>query len=292
MKSQNETVFFYAGIVVVAVTALFLFDALFSKHLAYLFPFVSYGGTFRWHSIKIANMKISLYWSAYIIGIALMAVLCMSRRKLCKLSIAKSITTAILLVVFGFIGAKILFLLENRTALQQGEIQMEWGGVSFFGTVFFMPIVIPIAGKFLKIEPFTYLDFCTPAGILMLACIRCGCFMGGCCRGIIVWVIQKPLIFPVQLMESMLDLFLLNYILKLEKKHQFEHGRYVIFMGGYGAIRFLLEFIRDTPKKLLGLSNGQAFSVVCMVIAIGYLIAKRRKGLVNLNEKMSKLWFH
>jgi len=276
INRQKHTVFFYAGLVCLFITCLFLGDALLSEHLAYRFPFVNYGGTFRWSKLQIGNLKISLYWSANIFGTVMMCILCVYRKEYCKLNSVKAIATGIMLAVFGFIGAKVLFIIENIDNIIRNHMQIGWGGVSFFGTVFFMPIVIPVMGKIMKAVPRDYLDYCTPAGIIMLASIRLGCFMRGCCQGLQVWVDNKPLIYPAQMIECALDLFLLDYVLKLEKKNRYSGGRYFIFMGGYGIIRFFVEFLRNTPKSFVFLSNGQCFSIVCIMILTIYLIGKRR----------------
>lgn len=145
-------------------------------------------------------------------------------------------------------------------------------------TVFFFLAILClfITLLFLYDALFSNLDYSTPAGIIMLACIRCGCFMRGCCHGITIWAASNPLIFPTQLMECTLNLFLLDYILKLERSHKFDKARYIIFMGTYGIIRFFIEFLRDTPKNLCLLSNGQWFSIICIFILLFYLLSKRK----------------
>lgn len=277
MASKHQrTIFFYVAVIFFFITLLFLYDALFSKHLSYIFPFVSYGGTFRWKHIQIGDMKISLYWAAHVVGIILMCTICLLRKDMCKLSTSKAIVTSILLAIFGFVGAKILFIIENANYILQNNVEIGLGGVSFFGTVFFMPLIIPLIGKLMNVDALAYLDFCTPAGIIMLACIRCGCFMRGCCHGITIWVASSPLIFPTQLMECTVDFFLLDFILRLEKTHKFDNGRYAIFMGCYGIVRFIIEFLRDTPKTKWFLSNGQWFSIICILIMLFCLRSKRR----------------
>lgn len=255
------------------LTAAFLLEAVFSKHLSYSLPFVSYGGTFKWQYAKIGPLKLSLYWAAQIVGLAGMCILCRLRKDEYKITGFQSILTGVLLGIFGFIGAKILYTLENLSYVLQNGPGL--GGVSFFGTVFFMPIVIPIMGLAMKTDPRRYLDYCTPAGVLMLACIRCGCFMRGCCGGITVWVGANPVIFPTQLMECTLDLILLFLILRLDRSRKFVNGLYAVFMGAYGIIRFALEFLRDTPKSHLGMSNGQWFSILALALSAVYCVIRK-----------------
>lgn len=148
-------------------------------------------------------------------------------------------------------------MLENGISLN---------GVSFFGTVFFMLLVIPLMALALRKKPLEYLDYCTPAGLLMLVCIRVGCFMNGCCHGITIWIMQRPVILPSQLLECTLDLLLLDFLFRAEKRGTYKSSLYFLFMGGYGILRFVVEFTRDTPKDVIGLSHGQWFSICCIII--------------------------
>ena len=281
-KYRRHYFILVAALLSLAATLLFLLEAIFSKHLAYDFPFISYGGTFRWSSFKIGSADISLYWSAHVVGILAMCLVCVLRKDRYEIKTYQAIITGVLLGVFGFIGAKALFIIENFKPVMQNGIGV--GGVSFFGTVLFMPLVIPLIALVMKTDPLKYLDYCTPAGILMLACIRLGCFMRGCCHGITMWIGVNPVIVPTQLIECTLDLFLLFFILKAEQARKFEKGLYAVFMGAYGVIRFLTEFFRDTPKTHFGMSNGQCFSILCVVIFTIYCIIRVQKAKHEENK--------
>ncbi len=269
------TVFFYAFIMLAIATSLFICDAVFSKHLSYFFPFVGYGGTFRWNYFQMGNIKISLYWSMYLLGIGSMCALSFKRREVCGLNTCKAILTGPILFILGFLGAKILFIIENMSYILENGLELSLGGVSFFGAVFFLWLSVPLVARFLRVDSMKYLDYCTPAVVLMLACIRLGCFMKGCCHGRTVWIGSNPLVYPTQLIECALDLLLLDYLLRAEKDDRFNHGRYFLFMGAYGIIRFFVEFLRDTPKSVLYMSNGQWFSICCIVICAVYMLKIR-----------------
>lgn len=124
----------------------------------------------------------------------------------------------------------------------------------------------------------TYLDFCAPTGMIMLACVRLGCFLQGCCQGIDLWIRSTQVILPTQLMEVTLDLFLADFILKLETGKRFEKGRYFVAMGMYGVIRFCLEFLRETARGVWIFSNGQIFSLIWIAVMAGYLWTEMREN--------------
>lgn len=262
----------YFILIYLILTFLFVFEAIITPHLNYALDFVDYGGTFRYQSFLIGSQTISLYWLAHFIGIICMILMCVYRAKKYLINNFLAILTAIFLAVFGYIGAKLLYIIENWNYFLKNGVSIN--GVSFFGTVFFIPIIIPIIGRIFKKDPKEYLDYCTPAGLVMLTCIRTGCFMNGCCRGITLWIFNRPVIIPAQLIECVLDLILLSIILQLETQQKYKGKLYIIFMGGYGILRFFVEFIRNTPKNIIFLSHAQLFSICCIVISFIALLTE------------------
>lgn len=256
----------YYAVLYVLFVFIFLIEALVTPHLNYVIPFVDYGGTFKYPYLQIGEVSISLYWSAHIFGIICMMLMCFYRSKKYQISSNVAIITTFLLAVLGYVGAKILYIFENWKYTLQNGISLN--GVSFFGTVFFMPPLIFIMALIFRKKPIEFLDYCTPAGLVMLTCIRTGCFMKGCCHGLTLWIFNRPIVLPSQLIECVLDLILLNIIFNFEKQEKYRGKLYVIFMGGYGILRFLVEFIRDTPKNTFHLSHGQWFSICCVVICL------------------------
>jgi phosphatidylglycerol:prolipoprotein diacylglycerol transferase len=263
------------GVFYALFTLVFLVEALITPSLNYVLPFVSYGGTFRYAHVVLGPVKISMYWLMHGVGILGMIYTCLHRAEKFQLGKAAAVITAVLLAVFGFVGAKLLYLIENWDYVM--EYGLSLGGVSFFGTVFFMPLVIPLMALVFHKKPSAFLDYCTPAGIVMLTSIRTGCFFRGCCNGVTLWALNRPITLPSQLVECTLDVFLLDMILRLEAKGKYQGKLYAAFMGGYGLLRFLVECMRDTSKNLLHLSHGQWFSVVCVLIGTVVLLGHRSR---------------
>lgn len=295
IKSFNPVLFFcICAAVMMLIAIIYMQQALTGEHLNYALPFVGYGGTFK---DMRAKGGFSLYWAAHIVGIIGMSTISYVRRKEIGINTVQAVLTGVLLAVFGFIGAKLLYIVENLSHVLKYGITL--GGVSFFGTVFFMPLAIPLIALILRIKSKDYIDFCTPAGVLMLAFIRMGCFMQGCCGGLTIWISEKPFIFPVQLLECSLDFLLIAILFTERIRERFKHGLYFLFMGGYGTIRILMEFMRKTPKDenmftrfavdgSVGryvLSDGQIFSIICILICVIYMIYKNKKGSFTENHE-------
>ena len=318
-RSKAAIAWLFVAAIYFAFAVIFVLSALGAKHMSYALPFVTYGGTFKFSSLKWQGHTISLYWLMHGIGVVGMILMCLFRRRRFGYSALFSIITALLLAVFGYIGAKLLYIAENYSKLATEGITVN--GVSFFGTVFFMPLVLPLIALIAQTKPAKYINFVTPAGLLMLIAIRTGCFFNGCCQGIQIWVGSRPLILPVQLIECVLDLCLMALLFTVEdigahlqeaasyastaKKSSGDGSEaveaslmegknddiplYPVFIGVYGLFRFFLEFIRATEKGFLGFSNGQWFALLAVIIGFFWLFTSRAGRKETENESTEEI---
>lgn len=262
--------------VYILLVILFLGEALFTPGLNYAFSFVGNGGTFRYSRFQIGDMQLSLYWISYIVGFTGMIMMCIGRAPKYEIARIAAVISAVLLLIFGYAGAKFLYVAEEWNYVQENGLSLS--GVSLFGTVFFLPFVIPMLALLFRKSPSLFLDYCTPACLVMIVCIRTGCFLNGCCNGVTLWAMDHPVTIPAQLIECVLDLCLLKWILWKEKDEKNAGMLYFYFMGGYGVLRFFVEFIRDTPKNKCYLSNGQWFSL-CAILIAAFVLHVKRAGL-------------
>jgi len=103
--------------------------------------------------------------------------------------------------------------------------------------------------------------------------------LNGCCGGNIVTIAGSSFQWPTQMIEGIGDFIVLDLILRLEKAHKCEGKLYAVFLGGYGILRFFVEFMRDTDKRLLGLGDGQWLAVLAMLISVFALKNELQKGM-------------
>jgi len=193
-----------------------------------------------------------------------MSWLLWSRRSTYDLNSFQIIIFVISLPIVGFSGAKLLYILENyEKVVADGYI-----GMSFFGTVFIVPVVMPLIGKLIGVSVGKTLDVCIPGGIAVLGCMRVNCFISGCCSGILIHGFGTWFPLPVQLFESIAAFWILTRILQWEKSHKTGGHIYPGFLVFYGVLRFVLEWIRITEKTWFGMSHGQWFSIAAIVIGL------------------------
>ena len=131
-------------------------------------------------------MALSIGTGAMLILIAVMMV-CYKEK------LWKSVPVALLLTVTGTLGTYIWYLIECS----------RWGGRSYYGAVFLVPIIFRFVAKLIKIPYGDLMDYCAPAECVMLAIMKYQCFVDGCCEGRILKVYADGtwLSFPSQIVE-------------------------------------------------------------------------------------------
>lgn len=189
----------------------------------------------------------------------------------------KSVPVALSITIVGTIGAFVWPFIENSA----------FEGRSYYGAVFVIPLVFLYLAKWLRIPYGDLMDFCAPAGCVMLMIMKLDCLRVGCCPGITMYYtfVGDPVLFPSQLVESingavlMVILFVMAWIGKQRQK------MYGWFMLLYGSTRFILNFFRDDSSELIaGLPNGTVWSLVA--IFIGFLwITNRKLAIIKRNTE-------
>jgi len=188
----------------------------------------------------------------------------------------------------GFVGAKLLWVVEHIAEEPLADLLFSRGGMSWFGG--FAGGLL--AGLWLmrrrRLPIMAVLAAATPGLVVGHAIGRIGCFLVGDDYGIpsnLPWAVAFPEglppttvpVHPTQLYEM---LALLPIALLLVRwRRQCLADRWVL--GGYlaltGSLRFLIEFIRISERVALGLSVAHFASLAAAVVGIGLLLRARRQ---------------
>lgn len=218
-------------------------------------------------AFRIGTVEISISWLLLAIGTAGM-LLCISRRhKLFGLQSWQCCAFTLLLTVVGVVGAMLLYFLEC------GSI----GGVSFYGSVFLIPLLMPLIGLLFRLKPGETMDLCGPCVAIMIGCMRFSCFLTGCCGGWTVCVGNFYFEWPTQMMDSIGDFAIMTWLLHTEEKNPQSGKLYPMFMVAYSAMRFCLEFLRDTAKDWMYLSHGQWFAISALFLGLLWISWQSRR---------------
>lgn len=226
-------------------------------------------------TIKIGSIILPTYWLMLFIGTLGMMVYLWCDRERFSLSHLSCILFTFVLTITGFLGAKLLFVLENLKTVLDGSISLR--GVSFFGSVFLIPLCMPIIGKLFHLKANQTLDICAPCVAIMIGCMRVGCFFSGCCGGWEFFIADISFHWPTQAMESIGDFLILGLLLSLGEEKVHSGKLYPIFMLTYSILRFFIEFLRDTPKNWICMSHGQWFAIVAIIVGFMWIKLKNRE---------------
>ncbi|MBR5517627.1 MAG: prolipoprotein diacylglyceryl transferase [Clostridia bacterium] len=230
---------------------------------------------------KIMGYSFSSYWTMLAIGAVVAVLLGVLRARSYEINKIKAVVIAFFVVILGCLGAKLLYILESPNS------SFSWrGGMSLYGSIYLIPFGFIFIALLLRIRYSKCMDFVAVYGPLFFAIMRIGCYISNCCGGIVMNVFGKTFVPPVQLIECVLDIFILIFLLWREKntKRSVNGKQYPIFMISYAGIRFFIEFIRSTPKIYWGFSEGQWLSLLTFSIGLIILyLLKRSKDYENYN---------
>ncbi len=167
-----------------------------------------------------------------------------------------------------------------------------FGGSVFYGGLLGGMAAGIIYGRIKKLDLLEYSDICAPMVPLFHFFGRIGCFLGGCCYGIessfgftvhgnelnpTVNDVQR---FPVQLLESLLNLLLFALLFYLLKNNKLKGRLFSLYIIVYAVIRFFDEFLRGDSYRgfILGLSTSQFISILTFVCGIIYIVIFVRRN--------------
>jgi prolipoprotein diacylglyceryltransferase len=195
-----------------------------------------------------------------------------------KISLWKSAVIAVLLTVTGTVGTYIMFFVENQW----------WGGTSFFGAIFFVPIPFVLFSILLKVPYNNILDLCAPAECIMLAIMKVQCLVSGCCRGRFICSTSQgtDIYFPSQLMELINAFILVVLLMFIASKSKNKGTIYPKYLLLYGISRFILNFFRqEFVTTEMFVPFGTIWSIVAIIVGIVWLtVLKKYKN--NKKEQL------
>lgn len=200
---------------------------------------------------------------------------------------------AILGVLLGIVGAKLLFFLtEIQDILEDPSILLSISE----GFVVYGGIIGGIFGAFLyckwkKLPVLKYFDLAIPSLALAQGFGRIGCFLAGCCYGreTEAWygitfqnspfAPNNVALIPTQLISSAADFLHFFLLLSITKKKKTDGIVVSCYLILYSIGRFLIEILRNDPRGNVSvLSTSQFISIFTLLTGIVSVIWLRKKG--------------
>ncbi len=227
------------------------------------------------------------------IGLGIVAALTVSWRRADRRGLPQEGVTAlaVLLLVAGFLGAKLFFILSCFDQVRPDPLQAlgSEGFVVYGGILFGLAAGILWCRK-KKQSVGVWADLLLPGIALAQGFGRIGCFLAGCCYGAAT---RSPLgvvfpagslapagvpLWPTQLFSAAGDFLLAGILFLLDRRDGRPGHLLPWYLLLYGVGRFLVEFLRDDPRGAVGALSTSQFVSLFIVAGAAALFALRKKG--------------
>lgn len=205
------------------------------------------------------------------------------RAKKNNLDTNDAIIFIVYIAVFGFIGAKLLYILTILPQIASSQIAFDSimdGGFVFYGGVLGGVAGIPVCCKLhnIRLREVLWVVWVLP---LAHAVGRVGCFMAGCCYGMESHALgiafsNSPVapngvsLLPVQLIEAFVEACIFVVLSCMLKRKKDAHSMILAYIYTYCPFRFIIEFFRSDAERgiVAGLSTSQWISVFLIIGAL------------------------
>ena len=201
-------------------------------------------------------------------AVAMFLSMLLRKKQFSKVAIWKMALLTLWLTITGVLGTMILAYIELG----------EFGGTSFYGAVFLVPILI-LPAMLMRITYKDILNLCAPAECAMLLVMRFDCLDKGCCFGRYLPALEFQ--FPSQIAEMVVAITIMITLIQMHRKDR-KVQLYPWYMILYGVCRFILQGFRygGTDPWVLGLSQGHFWSLIAVVIGTVWLLLSRSRKTV------------
>ena len=196
--------------------------------------------------------------------VAMIAMMCFTGRYY-QLPVWKRILLGLASTGAGLLGTKILSWIESGN----------FNGRSFFGVVFFAPIMLMLFAWIIRMKIPDMLDMCAPAECLILAFMKVNCIISDCCIGMVLYQTKygKDIRFPSQIVECLTAVLLMVVLMFMLIKKIGRGKLYAWYMILYGIVRFALNLLRETKPFVWILPAGNFWSLISIIIGVIIIVA-------------------
>jgi len=241
---------------------------------------------------SIGIVTIHGYGMMIAIGFVFAIIMSYFRAKAYGLRKYAIIDIALLAIIFGFLGAKLLYVFVEYKAffLKPLSVLGSDGFVVYGGIIGGVTAAVIYCRK-KNISFMSYFDLAMPAVAVAQGFGRIGCFLAGCCYGCestFLGVIFPegsiapagvPLL-PTQLISSAGN-FLIALVLVLCARKIKTRGHIgALYLLLYGVGRFIIEFFRNDVRGSVGtLSTSQFISIFFVIGAVVMFVINKKRAL-------------
>ncbi|MCM8760586.1 MAG: prolipoprotein diacylglyceryl transferase [Candidatus Omnitrophica bacterium] len=244
---------------------------------------------------KLGPISVYSYGVMVALGFAVSLGLIWHRAPTFGLDRDKVIDYAILVLITGVAGARILYVLLNLeyyVARPLEVVNLSKGGLVWYGGFALALTASLLFVRIKRLDFWAMSDLVAPYLALAQAFGRVGCFFNGCCYGVEVRqdfplgaVLAPDGIsrFPAQLYSAFLLIAIFALLRFWQDRKHFNGEIFLGYCMLYADKRFFMEFLRgDNPKILMGLTLSQLISISVFMVASAlfvYMLERWKKGI-------------
>lgn len=232
---------------------------------------------------EIFGVKIYGYGTMIAIGIFAALFLLDYRAKKKNYSDDSIWNMAIIAIVSGVLGGKILYIItEIKSIIKNPSMLLDLGeGFVIYGSIIGGVLGVIFYCKKKGWNILEIFDLVIPSLPLAQGFGRIGCFLAGCCYGgattlpIGVEFKNSPfapagvLRHPTQVYSSVFDFLLAFFLLWFDKKEKKDGQLFGLYFICYSIGRFMIEFLRDDPRGSVSVfSTSQFIGLFTLVFGI------------------------
>jgi phosphatidylglycerol:prolipoprotein diacylglycerol transferase len=192
-----------------------------------------------------------------------------------------------LLALAGILGSKLYSALEapSQRLAHPLDTLLSSNGYTWFGGFLAAITTLWFLAKHFHIPALRLMDMVSPCAALGYGIGRLGCLFAGDgdygTATSLPWGMSFPaglvpttqFVHPTPIYECLVNLFFFYYLWRVAEKELPDGSVLARYLLLTGSARFLVEFIRLNPRTLLGLSDAQIVSLLCVVaglLLLGY----------------------
>lgn len=271
---------------------------------------------------KIGDFKVWAYGFFYLLVLILIFILFVVRGRKQGYDLDFLINFMLFEYLVSLVGCRLLFIFLYPEYYQSFSeiLQFQKGGFAYYGGM-----LLGLASGFLylrffataqndsrgRVSPLAIFDIAMPLMFLGNFLGRVGCFLKGCCWGIICNISHLGIIFPkdsdaynshlnhnlidkdavsslpvypVQIYESIICGILFFYFWSKYGRRRFDGQIMFESILAYALERFFMEFLRGDVSRTLYLSVSQYIGIILIVISSWFLVISRKNYKVKMNN--------
>ncbi len=249
---------------------------------------------------SIGSLTIHSYGVMIAVGFAVAIVMSYFWAKAYGLKKEAIIDIALLAMIFGFLGAKLLYVIVEYQAFFVDPLRVLGSeGFVVYGGIIGGVLAAIVYCRRKKLSFMSYFDLAIPAVALAQGFGRIGCFLAGCCYGaessFLGVVFPEGSIapagvslLPTQLISSAGDFLIALVLVLFARKSKIKGNVGALYLLLYGIGRFGIEFFRNDVRGSVGALSTSQFISIGFVLGAVVLFVINAKRAVPADTLLSK----